>query len=143
LLELVAVISILGIISAIGILRFVPNQVGNIAVQADARTLALDMRQARRRAIATGDNHYLSLVGGSPYTGYTLYRKADGGDVAVDEAHTFGDGVTVTSTGSQIEFNFEGQALSGYQVTLTAPDQTWQVTATISTGAARVQRTAP
>ncbi len=144
LLELIAVAMILGIFAVVAVSRIGPGTLVNVGAGADARRLAVDLLQARRRSIATGENHYLGFaVSGGEATGYTLCRRAAGGDVAVDSPHTFPGNLVVANSHTYAEFNFEGAALAAYQVTLTGPEQTWQVDVVPVTGAIDVVQTAP
>ncbi len=145
LLELLAVVAILGIFAVIAVSRIGPDALQNFGARADTRRLALDLLQARRRSIATGENHYLAFAGGGgPTTGYTLYRRsASSGNIAVDEPHAFPGDVVVVTSHAEAEFTFEGTALAAYQVTLVGPQQTWQVDVVPVTGTARVTQAAP
>jgi prepilin-type N-terminal cleavage/methylation domain-containing protein len=140
LLELIVVLALIGIFAAVAAARLGTAPLKNFASHADARRLALDLLQARRRAIAYGDNHYLEFTSsGGQVVSYTLYRRLSGGGVeAVDEPREFPQQETVTASHAQAEFDFEGAALAAYQVTLAGPDRTWQVTVTPVTGAIRV-----
>ena len=65
--------------------------------------------QARRRTIATGDNHYLQLTpSAANVTSYTMYRRAAGGDVVVDQTRTVPTGVTCSASHTTLEFDFDG-----------------------------------
>lgn len=144
LLELIAVVTILGLFTVVAISRIGPGTLYNFGARADARRLAVDLLQARRRSITTGDNHYLAfVVVGGDATGYTLYRRDGGGDVAVDSPHEFPGGVVVTTSHADAEFNFEGAALAAYEITLTGSEQTWQIDVVPVTGAIDVIQTAP
>jgi prepilin-type N-terminal cleavage/methylation domain-containing protein len=140
LLELLVVLTLIGIFAAVASARFGADPRKNFGAEADARRLALDLLQARRRAIATGDNHYLEFTAsGGNVVGYTLYRRLSGGGVqAVDEPRTFLQQEEVTVSHAQAEFDFEGAALAAYQMTLTGPNRTWQVTVVPATGTAKV-----
>ena len=144
-LELIAVIAIMGIFAAVAVSRIGPQTIRNFGARADAGRLAADILQARRRSIATGENHYLAFaVSGGRASGYTLYRRSSlQGNVAVDEAYVFPPDVVVTTSGSEVEFTFEGAALAAYQVDLTGPGQTWRVDVVPATGTAVVTQTAP
>jgi type II secretory pathway pseudopilin PulG len=141
LLELVAVVVIVGLVGAAAATRYGSSTASDIGAQGFARRVALDCAQARRRAIATGDNHLLrfSFSGGSA-TEYALYRRQGGSTTAVDEAHVVPSGVTVTTGGAaDVEFTFVGEALASYTITVAAPDRTWTVTVPQVTGKAFVQ----
>src|SRR4051812_20843666 len=107
-LELMLVVVLIGITAAITIVRLGPNLLANFGAEADARRVALDLLQSQRRAICTGDNHYLSFVmSGSNATGYTVMRRTGGSSSAVDQAHTFSANVTVTPSASTAEYAFD------------------------------------
>jgi type II secretory pathway pseudopilin PulG len=139
LLELVATLAILGLIVAAGIGTFGSNTVQNVAAEGFARKLALDLMQARRRTIATGDNHYLqcTVVAGK-VTSYAIYRRAAGGDVVVDQTQTVPAGATVTTSHTTLEFDFDGAALAAYSLTVAGPSRSWTVSTTVVTGAVRI-----
>jgi prepilin-type N-terminal cleavage/methylation domain-containing protein len=147
LLELLAVIVILGIFVAVAASRIGPDTFQNFGARAGVRRLAVDLLQARRRSIASGENHYLAFTtSGGRVSGYTLYRRsAAGGNIAVDEPYEFpGDLVVVVSNNeTAVEFTFEGTSLSAYRITLTAPEQAWQIDVVPATGSTRVSQTAP
>ncbi len=142
LLELLAVVTLLGVFVAVAAARLGPAPLENFASQADARRLALDLLQAQRRAIATGENHYVEFAqSGGQIVGYTVFRRLAGGGVAaVDSYRDFPRGETVAASHAQLEFNFEGAALAAYQVTFTGPNQAWRVAVVAATGAVRVAR---
>ena len=145
LLELIAVLAIMAIFVTVAVSRIGPETIRDFGARADARRLAGDILQARRRSIATGENHYLAFAAsGGRASGYTLYRRSSSqGNVAVDEAYVFPSDVVVTTSGSQLEFTFEGAALAAYQIELTGPGQTWRVDVLPATGTAVVTQTAP
>ena len=140
LLEVIAVLALIGILAASAVVRLTPESISNFGAKTDARRVAVDLLQARRRAIATGDNHLLGLTYDSGViVGYTVQKRlADSSTVDVDTLRRFPDGVTVAVAPSAPEFTFEGAALAAYTITLTAPDRTWQVTVAQATGAAQV-----
>jgi hypothetical protein len=121
--------------------RYGSSTVADVSAQGFARRVALDCAQARRRAIATGDNHLLRFsFSGSNATQYALYRRQGMSTTLVDETHVVPAGVTVTTGGAtDLEFTFVGEALASYAITVTAPDRTWTVTVPQVTGKAFVQ----
>jgi prepilin-type N-terminal cleavage/methylation domain-containing protein len=141
LLELIAVIAIMAIFVAVAASRIGPETIRDFSARADARRLAADILHARRRSIATGENHYLNFtVKQGRVIGYTLCRQ---GNVAVDEPREFAAGVVVSTSAPKAKFTFEGTALAAYQIVLTGPGQTWQVDVVPATGTAVVTQTAP
>ena len=138
LLELVMVTVLLGIFVAIAASRIGPDSLANANGGADARRLAMDLLQARRRAIATGDNHYLQFTTrGSGIAGYTVYRDATAGATPATEYRAFSTTTVVTSSSRKPEFEFSGSALATYTFTV-AGTRTWQVQVIQSTGAVTV-----
>jgi prepilin-type N-terminal cleavage/methylation domain-containing protein len=138
LLELLAALVIVGLLAIAGISRFGSGTMENVGADGCARKLALDLMQARRRTIATGDNHYLLLdIVGSNVTSYTMYRRAAGGDVAVDQTRTMPAGVTVTASHGTLEFDFDGASLASYSIVVAGPNRTWTVSTVMATGAVR------
>jgi prepilin-type N-terminal cleavage/methylation domain-containing protein len=140
LLELIAVLGIIGILAGMAVVRLSPDSVANFGSRVDARQVALDLMQARRRAIATGDNHLLVFTQqGTALVGYAVHRRnADDSTAAVDDYHTFPDKLTVTASSLTPEFTFEGESLTAYTITLTGPDRSWQVTVTQAAGMVEV-----
>jgi type II secretory pathway pseudopilin PulG len=85
LIELVAVLAIISLLSVAALTNFGSRTVENLSADGFARRLALDLVQARRRTIATGENHYLQLTpsAASP-TAYTMYRRTGGSSTQVE-----------------------------------------------------------
>lgn len=135
LVELVAVVAIVGMLAAAGISRFGYSTVDNLSGEGFARKLALDLVQARRRTIATGDNHYLQLFpSAANFTSYVMYRRASGGDVVVEQSRSRPHGVTASSSHAMLEFDFDGAALATYSVSVVGPNRTWTVSTVMATG---------
>ncbi len=142
LLELVAVTSIIGLVSLTAITRFGHSTIDNTSAEGFTRKLSLDLLQARRRTIATGDNHYLQLtISGSNVTSYVLMRRASGGDTAIDEVKTVPGGVAVTTSHTTLEFDFEGAALAGYSISISGPNRSWSLSVITVTGMVEVLET--
>ena len=139
--ETLAVVVLVGVFAAVAVARLGTAPLQNFAARSDARRLALDLLQAQRRAIATGDNHYVQFnSSGGSIVSYDLYRRLSGGGVAaVDATRTFSQNEAVTVTHTEAEFQFDGSALASYQATLAGPDRSWRVTVVAATGAVRVE----
>ena len=139
LLELTFVVAILGLFATMAVTRFGHASLANVGARGFARKLALDLLQAQRRAISTGDNHYVQFQSaGGAITGNTLMRRGAGGDVAVDSLRSVPKDVVVTASHTICEYAFEGAALASYTVTVAGPDRSWRVQVTPATGAVRV-----
>lgn len=139
LLELVAVITIIGIVAAVGMARFGAGTLGNLGAQSDARRVAIDLLQARRRAISTGDNHFVQFTPSSgAAVSYAIVRRVGAGTSIVEATREIADDVTVTSSAAECEFSFDGTALAAYLITVAGPDRSWQVSVVPASGAVRV-----
>ncbi|MEX2310606.1 MAG: GspH/FimT family pseudopilin [Pirellulales bacterium] len=140
LLELAAVVFIIGLLGVMAATRYGNSTIADTDAQGFARRLTHDCSQARRRAIATGDNHLVRFtVSGGQASQYALYRRVGGSPNLVDQAHPVPANVTVTTSATDVEFTFTGEALASYTVTIQAPDRTWTVTVPQATGKAFVQ----
>jgi prepilin-type N-terminal cleavage/methylation domain-containing protein len=136
LIELLAVLTILGLLGAAGFARYGANTIQHVSGEGFARRLALDLIQARRRTIATGDNHYLLLSpAAGNVTSYTMYRRTSGGDVVVEQPRSTPSGVTASASHPTLEFDFDGAALAAYTASIVGPHRTWTVTTVMATGA--------
>jgi prepilin-type N-terminal cleavage/methylation domain-containing protein len=141
LLEMVAVVALLGILALAAAGAFRPQTIGDMDGHVTAERIAWSLRTARRRAIATGDNHVLQFqTSAGAVTGYTLHRRnADTSLTAIDAAITLPSYVTVTASSTVPEFTFEGDSLAGYTFTVASPHKSWTVTVAQATGTVRVQ----
>ncbi len=141
LFEIIAVTFIIGIVSLMAVTRYSMTTLADVGAQGFSRRVALDCSQARRRAIATGDNHLLQFtLSGGNATQYAVYRRIGGVATLVDDVHTVPANVTVTTGGvSDLEFQFTGEALASYTVTVTSADRSRTVTVPQVTGKAFVQ----
>jgi len=136
LIEMSAVLAVISLAIAAAISGFGSRTIENLSADGFARRLANDLTQARRRTIATGDNHFLQLTpSAGNATGYALYRRVGAGASQVDEARTRPKGVTFSANNATLEFDFDGAALGVYVATVGAPNRTWTISTTLATGA--------
>jgi hypothetical protein len=139
---MISVLVIIGLLASAGFMRYGSSTVQNLASEGFARKLALDLMQARRRTIATGDNHYLQLApSAANVASYKMYRRAPGGDVVVDETKSTPSGVTCSTSHTTLEFDFDGAALAAYSVVIVAPNRTWTVSTVMATGTVQTATT--
>jgi prepilin-type N-terminal cleavage/methylation domain-containing protein len=141
LFELIAVVFIIGIVSAMAVTRYSTTTLADIGATGFARRVSLDCAQARRRAIATGNNHLLrfTLAGGNA-TDYAVYSKVGSTYTLVDDIHAVPANVNVTTGGvTDVEFQFTGEAVASYTISIASPDRTKTVTIPQVTGKAFVQ----
>jgi type II secretory pathway pseudopilin PulG len=141
LLELSAVAMIIGLLGLMAATRYGSATMADVGAQGFARRLALDCSQARRRAIATGDNHLVRMtIAAGKATQYGVYRKQGINTTLVDDVNVVPANVDVTTGGAtDLEFMFTGEAMASYTITVQAPDRTWTVTVPQVTGKAFVQ----
>ncbi|MCG8450752.1 MAG: hypothetical protein MI725_14375 [Pirellulales bacterium] len=144
LLELVAVVAMLGVLSLAAGTFLGNSSLANGGAEGFAHKLSLALTHARRSTIATGDNHYLQLSTSSGnVVSYAMFRRDSGGDVQMDDTRTVPQDVTVTSAESTLEFDFEGSALASYSISVVGPDRSWNVSVVALTGAVQVVETTP
>jgi prepilin-type N-terminal cleavage/methylation domain-containing protein len=138
--ELIAVVFIIGIVSAMAVTRYSTTTLADIGATGFTRRVSLDCAQARRRAISTGNNHLLrfTVVSGSA-TQYGVYSHVGSTYTLVDDVHAVPANITVTPSATDVEFQFTGEANASYSITITAPDRSKTVTIPQVTGKAFVQ----
>jgi hypothetical protein len=141
LLELAAVVLIIGLVGAMAASRYGGSAIADVGAKGFARRVALDCLHARRRAISVGDNHLLRFtLSGGQATQYGIYRRQGGSVTLIDDVRTVPTNVTVTTGGAtDVEFNFTGEALASYTISVQAPDVTRTVSVYQVTGQAVVQ----
>jgi prepilin-type N-terminal cleavage/methylation domain-containing protein len=143
LLELLAVLVVLGALAAVAAGSLRPDLLGNFRSRSDASRLAADLIRVRRMAIASNRNHLVLFERDrrGNLVGYTVHRRrADGTPEPVEARHDFPRDVTVTvqPPGSDPEFIPQGEALAGYVIRFQAPTRAWETTVYQATGAVRV-----
>lgn len=140
LLELVMVVTLMGILAVVGTSRFGTSVHANFGSQGEARTLSLAMLRARRSAITTGDDHFIRFNAVSPAaaTQYSLMRRTGSGDTLVEGPYLLNDEVTVIASHTEMVFNFEGEAAAAYRVDFNGNGRDWQLNVVPITGAVAV-----
>jgi len=138
-LELVCAVTLIGICGAIAMSRLSSSTKALFNAQGDARRLALDLLQTQRRAITTGLNHYITFTSsGGKIVSYTLMQRNGASTTAVDAVHTFDTLLTVTSTATDLEYQFDGSTLAAYTVTIAGGGTTFTITVNQVTGNVKV-----
>jgi len=141
LVELLVVVGLLGVLSAVVITRLGPWTIGNPGARAVARRLALDLRHARALAIAEGTNHYLGFDSdGANLLGYTIYRVSSPEDIPVETYRTFDSGVTATGSTTRAEFMPTGAALGAHTFVVSGSTENYTVTVIAATGTTTVSK---
>lgn len=146
LVELLSVLTIVGLLSSIAFLRFGESAYNSTSTEGFVRTLMLDLRQARARTISSGDDHYvlLSRTGGV-VTSYTLYRSTGGGNIVVDRTVEVPTGATVTTATDQWLFDFDGSLGGGTgtaTIVVASNHNSWTITVYRATGAVKSAKVA-
>jgi len=133
-LELLAVVTILGLLAAIGAARLAPGIQGNVARGTDSFRTLMALRQARAAAISTGDDHRLRLLSTSGViTGFQIERLG-GSTTIVEGPHAYSGETTILQTGSDATFNFQGEATVAPVLTFAGPNHTDRITVVAATG---------
>ena len=146
LLELLAVVTIVGIIAAVAAARVGRSIFAEYGAGAVAREISLDLLTCQRAAIATGDDHFLRfVVSGGKAVSYRLMRDTGTGDVPVDAVKVISTDVTATITAptNDMNFRFEGQADWAYQVDIVGVSRSYRVSVVPVNGAIQVTETTP
>ena len=146
LIELLAVLFIIGLLSSVAFLRFGTTSYQSTTAAGFTRTLMLDLRQARARTVSSGDNHYLLFTRSSGVVStYTLYRDTGSGDVVIDRVVAVPDGIVVTTATDQWEFDFDGSLNTGTgtdTIVVTGTHYTWTISVCRATGTATSSKVA-
>jgi prepilin-type N-terminal cleavage/methylation domain-containing protein len=122
LLELLAVVTFMGILASVVIARNGRSLLSNFSSGGDCRRISLAMLSAKRRAITTGLEHAVRFTGsGNDMTFSVVSIDSFGSATVVDGPMSLQDDLTIATSHSQMSFNFEGQAGGAYWVTLTGP----------------------
>jgi len=126
LLELLAVVTVLGVVAAVVLARNGRTLIANFSAQGDARRVALALLQAKRLAITTGDDHAVQFTSsGGNITAFSVISVGSG--AVVDGPMSVADDLAVTSSHTQMTFNFDGQAAAAYWVQLAGSERTWRI----------------
>ncbi|MCA9240002.1 MAG: prepilin-type N-terminal cleavage/methylation domain-containing protein [Planctomycetales bacterium] len=139
LLELTVVLAIIGLVTSMCVTRFGHDALNTTDGEGFVRRLALDMHQARRRAITTGVDHYVQLNRSSGVVvSFALFRS--GGD-QVDNTRAVPSDVTVTAAADTWLFDFDGAlsaAGASSTITVDGTKHQWTLTCYHATGAVKV-----
>jgi type II secretory pathway pseudopilin PulG len=129
LLELLAVIALLGIFATAVMSRYGRDLLGNTGIRSKASELSLSLLQAQRTAIKTGIPHGVLFRGStSKVESWSVMRfENDGSQYLVDEVAPLTDDLQLSVSSDRIVFDFEGNGTSELQAKLTGPDRSWQV----------------
>jgi hypothetical protein len=146
LLELLAVVTIIGIMAAVASARVGRSIFAEYGTGALAREISLDLLTCQRRAISTGDDHFLRFVtSGGEAISYRMMQDTGTGDVDADAVKPISDDITVTiiAPTNDMTFRFEGQADFAYQINIVGINRSYRVSVVPVNGAIQVTETTP
>jgi prepilin-type N-terminal cleavage/methylation domain-containing protein len=134
LLELLVVVTLVGILSTAVVGRYGRAVFGDFGARTEAHQLWLDMQLARREAIRTGSPHTILMTGSSrgPWTGYQVVTGSatearSGRGSTIGEARTFPEELSASGDSPTVEFSFAGQADRAVTLQLQGPHRSWRV----------------
>lgn len=144
LFELLAVLAIVGLVAGMAITKVGHAAYASSNAEGFARRLTLDIAQARRRAIASGEDHYLQFNRTSgAVVSYALFRDASAGDYQADDTIDVPADLTVTTSSDTWTFDFSGAlTTSGTSsvIRIDGAKHYWNVTVYHATGMATVEK---
>ncbi len=129
LLELIAVVTLMGIISAGVAARYGRDILGDVGVRNGARKLSLGMLEAQRCAIRTGDKHGLQLYGSTgDVSSWAVFREyPDGSREIIDGPFPVPEDYKLSAGSDQILFDFEGNGTNKFEASLDGPHRNWEL----------------
>ncbi|TWT97872.1 hypothetical protein Pla108_20260 [Botrimarina colliarenosi] len=145
LLELVAVIAIVGVIGAMAVTRWGEATVRTASAQGFVRSVALSLQLARRQAIAEGlPAAVLFHRTAGEVDSLSLVRADAGGDVPTDANLVAPTGVTTTTAYDRWEYDYRGALTtpaSGGVIALSDGKWDWTLTVNPVTGRVAIAKT--
>lgn len=127
-------VTLLGILAAVGAARLSPGIQGNLASGTNSFRILMALRQARAAAIATGDEHCVRMLSsGGAIRGFQIERFGST-TIIVEGPYDFSVDTTVVQTGGDATFDFQGLATVAPILTFAGPDRTHRITVVSATG---------
>ncbi|GAB5405531.1 MAG: hypothetical protein Aurels2KO_37620 [Aureliella sp.] len=145
LLELLAVVALMGVFTAAVASRFGRDILGDVGVRGEARKLSLGMLEAKRSAVRTGDQHGIQLYGSTgDVSSWAVIRvNDDGSRSVVDGPFAVEKDFVVKADRSEFLFDFEGHATSAFNAKLVGPHRQWAIQIFPLTGMIDCQEVTP
>lgn len=143
LIEVVAAAGIMGLVATLAVSSVRLASLGNYGADADTRKLAMVLHDARRRAIASGDNHLVKWrTAGRKILGYGVYRRRGRRLEQIDEDFFFSRDVRVSVSPRRRmpEFRFEGDAVRSFTIRIRSRERRWKLTLVQAGGGILVTR---
>ncbi|MEQ8846333.1 GspH/FimT family pseudopilin [Botrimarina sp.] len=142
LLELVAVIAIIGLIAGVGAARWGGDAIDRVAAEGFARSVSMALNLARRQAITEGTPAAVVLSrSAGEVVSVDVVRVDAGGDTPTEASLPTPSGVTLTTAHDRWEFDFSGALTapaSGGSMTVSDGAKTWSLAVNALTGTARL-----
>lgn len=139
-MELLAVVMLMGILAAVATARYGRSIFAEFGARGEARKLSLALLAAQRSSITTGDNHFVEFDG-IQASRYRIMRRVGGSPAEVQGWEPTSGDVTITVSGTVMEFNFEGQALGAYTADCVGKNRSVRLTVIPISGAVQVTET--
>lgn len=128
LLELLAVVVLVGIFSSAIVTRMSRDILGDSGARSEARRISLGLLGAQRAAIRTGLTHGITFEGPlSSVTSWTSVQiGADSSRSIVEGPYAVPDDLSITVDRSEIWFDFEGNGTE-LSAQVSGPHRTWEL----------------
>lgn len=126
LIELIVVISLMGIFATAAMARFGRSTIGDTGARSEASVLANAITNAQNAAIRTGDSHGILLSKADGDRWVTVRRRSSGHQETVDE-HQIQDDVVVDASRTEIWFDFEGHGTAYFDAGFRGPNRQYKV----------------
>ena len=126
LVELVVVITLMGVFAAAAMTRFSRGTLGDAGARSESRILANALLHAQQAAIRTGRPHGIVFAGAKATRWETVERTLGGRSVMVD-SHDIANEVDVTVSRREIWFDFEGHGSEALRVNIRGPHREFQL----------------
>jgi prepilin-type N-terminal cleavage/methylation domain-containing protein len=142
LLELLIVITLIGIFASTVAMRFGRSLFSEFGSQGVARELSLALLSCQRAAITNGNDHYVEfLSSGGRIAQYRVMRDVSGTPTLIDGPKTFSTDVTVAVSSTTMRYTFDGSASTSYWITITGQSRVWRIDVIAISGAISVTQT--
>lgn len=129
LLELIAVITLMGILAVSVSMRYGRDILGDTGVRSKARELTIGLKTAQRSAIRTGLPHAVRFDGnaGNVNSWTVIRHEIDGRTTLVDGPYPMIPEFQLSVDSGEIVFDFEGNGTSELNAQFIGPNRRWMV----------------
>lgn len=129
LMELLAVVTLMGVLASTVAMRYGREILGDTGVRSKAGELAIGLNHAQRAAIRTGIPHGVAFSGSlSQVQSWSVVRfDLDGTQSVVDGPFPMAQDYVLSVDAKEILFDFEGNGTSQINAQFTGPHRRWSV----------------